>query len=219
MDYARPGQPMKCSRRRSNGGPCANWAMLGQVVCRNHGGASPQAKAAAERRLAHDELEKAVVTYGLPRDVTPEEALLDEVRWTAGHVAWLRERVQATEADALSWGRSSEVAKGSGEFPGTDTTHAAAPPVLLEMYQRERRHLLDVCKVAIQAGIEERRVRLAERYGSQLAAVVQAILDDLRLSAEQWERVPEVVPRMLRAVDDAALPSGRFRTIGGGETA
>jgi hypothetical protein len=37
--------------------------------------------------------------------------------------------------------------------------------VWLMLYQAERKHLVDVCQVAINCGIEERRVKLAEQRG------------------------------------------------------
>jgi hypothetical protein len=188
------------AKAKSTGKCCTQPVVPGTKRCRFHGGAAPQVKAAGERRLQEAALNEAVKTYGLPVDISPTEALLDEVKWTAGHVRWLRERIQELETSALDWGRTSEVAKDSGEFPGVDTTHSAVPPVLLDLYQRERKHLLDVCKAAIAAGIEERRVRLAESQGALLADVIRRILGDLDLTPEQSARVSEVVPRHLRAV-------------------
>jgi len=44
-------QRLKCSARRTDGDtPCGNWAIKGGTVCRYHGGAAPQVKAAAARR-------------------------------------------------------------------------------------------------------------------------------------------------------------------------
>jgi hypothetical protein len=149
---------------------------------------------------------KAVETYGLRIDTTATEALLEEVQWTAGHVAWLRDRVReietaaATGADgaesALVWGTTR--VKTGGEDHGT--TEEAAPNIWLKLYQAERTHLVKVCAEAIRAGVEERRVKLAESQGALLVQVIRAILGDLDLSADQKAKVTEVVPRHLRAV-------------------
>ena len=196
-----PHDPAKCSgHAKSSGKQCTAWPIKGGRVCIKHGGKAGQVRAAAERRIADAKLESAVKTYGLALDVSPTDALLDEVKWTAGHVAWLRARVQEMEEQHLSWGIRSVVDKQGGEFPGVDTTEGAAPPVLLDLYQRERKHLLDVCKAAIGAGIEERRVRLAESQGALLADVIRRILGDLNLTPAQSAMVAEVVPRHLRAV-------------------
>ncbi len=58
----------RCQARRSDGEPCGCWAMQGQRVCRVHGGSSPQARAAAERRLAEAKAAQAAITFGLPID-------------------------------------------------------------------------------------------------------------------------------------------------------
>ncbi len=196
-----PHNPDKCNgHAKSTGKQCTAWPIKGGRVCIKHGGKAGQVRAAADKRIAEKALTDAVKTYGLALDVSPTEALLDEVKWTAGHVAWLRARVQELEAQALSWGVRSVVDREGGEFPGTDTTEAAAPHVLLDLYQRERKHLVDVCAKALQAGIEERRVRLAESQGALLADVIRRILGDLNLTAEQSALVSEVVPRHLRAV-------------------
>ena len=142
--------------------------------------------------------EEAVRTYGLRRDISATDALLEEVQWTAGHVAWLREQVQALEATALTWGVTEETDVQATERPGTDTTRAAAVNMWLELYQRERKHLVDVCKAAITAGLDERRVRLAEAQGAVVAEVIRRILGRLSLSDEQAGMVPLVVPEELR---------------------
>lgn len=184
----------------TTGNPCSKWAIPGGTVCWFHGGKAKQVRNAANRRLAEAAAAKAVATYGLPVDVSPTEALLNEVRWTAGHVVWLREKVQQLEAEALTWGLAKRDDKQATEFPGVDVTETAAINVWVDLYQKERRHLVDVCKVAITVGIEERYVKLAERQGEMLASVIRAILDDLGLSPEQAAKAPEIAARHLRAV-------------------
>lgn len=203
METAPTSKP-KCAGRRTNGQPCTKWPMKGQKVCRNHGGASPQAKAAAEARIMTAEAAKAVATFGLPREVDPRDALLEEVHRTAGAVAWLHGQVQALAPEDVVWGVAEEVTKDAGEFPGVDTTRAAKVNVWVDLWQRERLHLVKVCKEAIGAGLEERRVRLAEQQGAMLAGVIKAILGDLDLTPEQQQKVATVVPMRLRAVTPAA---------------
>ncbi len=188
------------AKARSTGAPCTRPVGEGKTRCRYHGGAAPQVRAAAQTRTAEARARRIMATYGQKVDTNPVDALLDEVRWTAGHVAWLRERVRDLEQDALIWGTTERVEKGATEFAGVDVTEAARPNVWLTLYQAERKHLLDVCKAAISAGIEERRVRLAEQQGQLLVGVIRAILGDLNLSAEQSARAVEIVPRHLRAV-------------------
>ncbi len=196
MDSTKP----KCSGRRSNGEPCGKWPMAGQRVCNTHGGSSPQAKAAAERRLKTAQAERAVVTFGLPREIDPRDALLEEVYRAAGAVDWLHQQVRTLQTEDVVWGKSEEVEKGATEFTGTDTTYKAAVNLWVELWQRERAHLVKVAKEAINAGIEERKVRLAEQQGALLAGVIKNILGDLDLSPEQQAQVATVVPRHLRAV-------------------
>lgn len=186
------------NRQGQSCGRSAGWGTEhpGLGKCKNHGGSTPTHKVAAQTEMAR----RAVATYGLPREVDPAVALLEEVHRTAGHVAWLHQVVTEMDREDLVWGVVEEVDKGSGEFTGTDTTSAAKPNIWLELYHRERKHLTDVCKAALAAGIAERQVRLAEQQGALIVGVIQRILDDLALTAEQRELVPTVVPRHLRAV-------------------
>jgi hypothetical protein len=128
-------------------------------------------------------------------------ALLEEVHRTAGHVAWLAEVVTGLERDEVTWGLAEEtdapITDGGG---GTTTKHKASVNVWVQLYQQERKHLAAVCRDALAAGIAERQVRLAEQQGALLAGAVNRILDGLGLSVEQWERVPLVVPVVLRSI-------------------
>lgn len=196
-----PSEPKRCkAKSRRTGEPCKRWPMAGQEVCPTHGGKAPRAKAAAERRLAQVKAAKYVETFGLPREIDPRDALLEEVYRTAGAIDWLHDQVQELKAKDVTWGRTEEVDKGAGEHPGVDVTHAAAVNVWVQLWQAERKHLVDVSKAAISAGIEERRVKLAEQQGALLAGVIKSILGDLDLTPEQTKRAPRVVADRLRDV-------------------
>lgn len=187
----------KCTAKSKRSGErCKRWPIRGGTVCAIHGGNSPTVRAAAKRRLEEAEAQKAVVTLGVRRDVMPGDALLEEVQWTAGHVMFLRSKVQELEDKELVWG----LAKEEVGDDGVKVTHAASTSVWYDLYERERKHLVQVCSAALKAGVEERRVRLAESQGAQVAAVIQRVLDGLELSADQLELVPTVVPAALRAI-------------------
>ena len=192
----------RCRARRGDGEWCTKWPVKGAKVCGTHGGRAPQVKAAAKRRLEEESAQMAVATYGLPREVAPDQALLEEVHRTAGHVAWLAEVVGQLEHGEVTWGLVEETDAPPGENGGggVTTKHKAAVNVWVKLYQDERRHLAAVCRDALAAGIAERQVRLAEQQGALLAGAVSRILDALGLSPAQRELVSVVVPRELRAI-------------------
>lgn len=193
----------KCgAKKRDASGDCckrpAGWGTShpGTGRCKLHGGSTRDHVKHARR----EEAEQAVATYGLPREIDPREALAEEVYRTTGVVDWLAKQVAALEPDDVVWGVAQEVDKMSGENPGTDTTRKAVPNVWVDLFQRERRHLREVCRDAAAAGVEERRLRLAEQYGGMLAGAVRGILRDLGLTEEQWAQVPVIVPKHLRSL-------------------
>lgn len=194
--------PMKCAgTSKQTGQPCghqAGWGTdhLGFGLCKFHGGNSPGGK----KQAAGQRAEALTRTYGDPVDVSPDQALLDEVRYAAGHVAWLRAQVQLLEAGELVWGVTEEADKQATEFGGTDTTRRAAPNVWLDLYHRERRYLLDVSKAAISAGIEERLVRVAEANGAEIVSIINQVIVKLELSEDKLELAATVVPEVLRAM-------------------
>ncbi len=170
--------PGKCNGKRLGGnGLCRQpegWGVIGVGTgrCKRHGGATKTHRKTAEKKAA----EKAVETYGLPREIAPHDALLEEIHRTAGHVSWLELRVRIIEEAELKDNR-----------------------FMLSMYDQERRHLIDVCRVAIGAGIAERQVRIAEQTGALIAQVITGLLEDLGVADRP--DVPALVRKRLMALD------------------
>src|SRR3954466_6759952 len=80
-----------CGATKKDGsGPCtrpAGWGTnhVGAGNCRKHGGSTPTGIKYGQRVAA----EEAVKSYGLPREIDPDQALMEELWRCAGHVAWL----------------------------------------------------------------------------------------------------------------------------------
>lgn len=201
--------------------PCEKWPMHGQSVCATHGGkgrnresAGRQWKKEQAESKAMAQLERTVKTLGLPVTTTPQQALLDEIYRTAGHVAWLEEQVGKLTPGDLVWGTASEEKReGIGEMETsvdlTTTVKQARPHVLMDLYQKERAHLVHVAKVAIQCGIAERQIKLAEEQGRAIADAIRAVFEDpeLELSVTQMTVARTVASRVLRTLASTrALP-------------
>ena len=150
-------------------GQPAGWGTgTGRGVCKKHGGNTRAHRKKAQREAA----EEAVAIYGLPIEIDPADALLEEVWRTRGHVEWLGVEVQNTERANLA---------------------------LLRMYHHERRHLVAVSVAAIRAGIEAKRVALAERHGVMCAQVIRAVFEEKGIADDA--DVPAMVRRHLTAID------------------
>lgn len=206
----------RCTAKTSRGTPCKRSPINGGTVCATHGGRAPQVKAAAERRLQEAAAREAAERVGVLVVVSPQQALLDEVHRAAGMVAFYGARVaEAAERGhkGLVYGETKREA-GVDKNAETDlVTLEARPSIWLVLWGEERDRLARVSAVAIKAGIEERRVQLAEQQGQVLASVIRGVLDAMlavvldvlgeaavrSLVEAAWrEQVPVVVPAQLR---------------------
>lgn len=172
---------------KQTGEPCKLPPSPGHAVCRFHGARSPQARRKATERQQHAEAERIMRMLGEPIETTPAEALLDTVKRTAGYVAFIREQVAQIDADDLVWGVTKETdghvvvgtTRDATVEATTDSVREAKPNVWLALLGEWQDRLVKTCAAALNAGIEERRVRLAEQQGALVADVVRGIADDI----------------------------------------
>lgn len=156
----------------------------GVGTCHLHAGSTPSGVAAAERERAEQALELAVRTYGIPLDVEPGEALLGLVRTAAGVVAWLGRQVADLEAARV-------------------TTVDGKTHPLVGLYLDERKHLAQVAKDTLAAGVAERRVQLEEAQGRLLVVFVERLIRRLGLDPMD-AGVREIVRVELAAIEGGA---------------
>ncbi|WP_224279101.1 hypothetical protein [Nocardioides lacusdianchii] len=199
---------------KQSGERCKRAASPDSAVCAMHGSKSPQSRDARERRRAERQALVAAEAFGLPREVDPHSALLEELHRCAGAVQWLGAIVADLDKDEVVWGRVKET-HGTQLEKGAEngTTYAAQTNAFVRLWQEERDRLAKVAKTCVDVGIEERRVRLAESAGQQLAAVIRSVLDQLLLTDEQRSLALQVVPNELRRLAGDVVPG---QVVGGG---
>lgn len=179
-----------CGAKTKAGTPCqrpAGWGTSHPGTpsrCKLHGGASPQAELAGQVALArHD-----AMVMGNPLPIEPGEAILQCIAIAAGEVRYATERIAelgtdeaagpvvTTHVRPLSLGKE-------GEDPDNLVTETRHLEPALNIWIVTRRAAMDrlvqYSVAALKAGVEERRVRIAETVGQALADAMRGVLVDL----------------------------------------
>jgi hypothetical protein len=179
----------KCGAPLRNGlGKCQKYAgldtaHLGVGMCIQHGGNSRRENCKGAWIMAH-EIAQAL-------NVTPWEALLGEVRRTAGGVAWLDRKVsEAPDDEALLRTQDDENGPGYARW--------------VDMRMKERQHLARVSKMAIDAGVAQQLVNQFALQGETIARIVTAVANGLGLTQEQESRVDDLLRDVLLSLEATA---------------
>jgi hypothetical protein len=188
--------------------PCKGNPVNGLTVCVFHGGGSKAARAAAERRVTEAAATAEAARFATRRDIHPADALLELVQWTAGEVDYWRAKVDQLDDAELAGALVTKTEVGEDKGQPTDlTTKEAAEHIYIRMLAKSSDRLATYAAAALRAGVDERRVRLAEQQGNAVALVIRRILDALNLTDTQAELVPTIVPRELRALTSPKEPA------------
>lgn len=189
--------PEHCGAQTREHTPCqrpAGWGTQHHGVgrCKLHGGSEPHAQVNGLVLLARRE--QGVM--GQPLSIEPQDAILECIRIAAGEVAYASERIAALgESDAVGPVRHTLVRK-DGE---ATVQEARQGPPAVHIWITVRRQAMDrlvgYSFAALKAGIEERRVRVAEQQGMLLAQALQGILSEL--GVDQRPEVAGVVRKHL----------------------
>lgn len=178
-----------CDKHRKDGQPCGTAPVDGTTTCRMHAG---KALSVVKQEVA---AKRALAVLDLDMDADPLDELLTEVSRSAAAVRWLADKVNELEDREITHGITRTVQKADGS---REVTAAAAVNVWVKMWQDERDRLARVCKMTLDAGVDERRVRLAESHGRLIVDVIKATFVELQI--EQTQEVYDVVSRHLRAI-------------------
>lgn len=160
---------------------------FGYGACSLHGGNTPTLETNGARKAGGEIIMKMAKGYGMPVKIDPHQALLDEVARCAGHVAFLKDRIDFFELEL-----------------GTQVL-VPAMEQLIEMYRQERLMLTKAAKMAIDAGIAEQRVAMERAKGMLLVDVLKEVFGGLQLTVEQQRLLPTLVPAALRRLTEPGL--------------
>lgn len=206
-----PWQPVdgKCNARKTDGsGLCrhrAGWNTdhTGIGQCSKHGGRTPSANMHAGKvRLATSIGELLERHKPAIDEVDPVQGLLEVVRSTWG----MRRVLEGLVAELMDQpagelldidGEGGMVVAQRGLY-GPDRFFDQKSHVLVTMLREWTMEHARACKLAIDAGIEERRIRVAEAHMELIAQALRGALVELGV----WDRpeTPGVVERQLRLV-------------------
>lgn len=225
MTAAHPLSQQCTATSKATGHRCRR-QVVGAAVCIVHGGRAPQVAAKREERVVAWEAQAEITAWsamsGRPT-VDPGLAVL-----AALQMSWLRLHVYSGLLEQQLQGESGVTFLRPSQGPRVTGGYADAQPApeavqglvghtyaadkqagifasgeavraLVTLEAAERDRVVRYAKTAHDMGIAEREVRLAEKQGELLAAVIRGVLADLNLSPQQMERAPEAVQRHLRA--------------------
>ncbi|CAN5513848.1 hypothetical protein BH20ACT21_BH20ACT21_25190 [soil metagenome] len=179
------------ARRPRDGQPCQAWAIKGGTVCIKHGGAAKQVRVKAARNVVKEKIGQLLLKeFGDVAD--PLEVLVTQLTQAA--------------FSAAAYGR---MVAGLEQIYRENNFGDHVPHVLISMWNEERDRAARFAKIALDSGVQERQVRVAQQQGALLAQVVQRMLEDpeFNLTASQRAAGRMVAARHLRALSEPVKSS------------
>lgn len=186
-DAQLPNQPKGVTCRNRAG---ARTEHLGVGRCYRHGGKTETHNRSADMEIARREC----AALSVPVEIDPGEALLQELCRTWG---WIR----TYDAFVQNLGLQEGEHWGRLYGPTGMATGEAKPHVAVELLFRERQHAKAVAEAAIRAHVDVRRMELHEQQVDIAQRAFEAMLVELKLSADQRQEARQSYARHLRAVN------------------
>jgi hypothetical protein len=177
----------KCGAKTQNGGKCRNPAGFRTEhpnfgSCFKHSGATTNGNKAAARAQ--------VMAMASEADAEPSEVLLKAIRCDWGAVQYVQARladlnVQILEAESVEDREAAINQMGLWQQAYGDWV------------DRSAKH----AKMALDAGVQERQIRLSEMIGAQFAIALQGIRQGLNLTPAQEAVWKQLVTTNMLAID------------------
>lgn len=175
----------------------------GEGPCKLHAGNTP----GVQKSVRLKKLKEEVATLGLPRDVAPPVALMEELHRTAGVVSYLENLIRNMEVDSLVYGlveetASPDVLSETGYVVSTPVTGkwAAKTHPLYQMYMENRKHYLSVSEAAIKAGVTVQMAETFQQVADTYMRLIDRIVSRLELPEEKRRILPTIIMQELKAL-------------------
>lgn len=126
------------------------------------------------------------ITYTQQVKISPWDALVTEVRTSAGRALWIDERVQAE----ITRERALQEMGDAGDAEARDEARKAGRELRewIKLSREERAHMASVSRQAVQAGLSERYIESVQTEARTIAEVLSRALSAASLTPEQHAR-------------------------------
>jgi len=182
-----------CGARTRSGGTCKQRPIDGGNRCHWHGGALPQVKAAAARRLADQRARKLLADLDHTEPVTDPIAALEDL---AGQAVALVRLLRSAVADL------EEIRYRGGLGDGTENLRGELQAYLAAMARAE-----SILHKIVSLDLDTRRVRLDEARADVVLRAIGRALDRLGLDEQQRKRAAELFAHEFRLIDQKRTSS------------
>lgn len=202
----------RCKAHNRSGKQCRRYAEEAQLVCSNHGGASPQARTTASvviaRQRAVGEAGKLIAeAMGVAQSLSAPEQIVDAIDQAYAYVLAYRWLIDEMDLRAV-WHWTTTVNPNTNAIQRVvDVTDDgllvpnAVGQMTLHPYEEALRHWTNLhsrlVTAAANMGVEERRQALAEEQVHQFGSVIKALVSGLGHTMDD--------PNVVKAVQSALV--------------
>ncbi len=231
-DVAEPAGHGLCGARTRAGAMCrkpSGWGTPHPGIgrCKHHGGSTPNHLRSAQMELARRECQM----LGVPVEIDPASALIDELWEATGNVEFYRAQVQELERHPVppkrkvveggpddgreEWEPGKAGVYGPTYHQSGVPTGEAKPHVLVVLYNQERDRRAAVAEAMLRLNIDERRVRAAEANAEKLVRAQVAALVAMGLG----DRLEEFRVAFVQSLSSSLDPERRPALMGAARAA
>ncbi len=182
------------AKARTTQKQCGNYQLPGLTVCRMHGGAAPQARAAGLMRVATQKIEASAARTLAHEGITAIEDPLEELGKLAAGAKALMEALGA-RVNALD------------DLEHFDAKNSPAIKAEVQMYERAIDRVHRLLDSLVRHGYAERQIQIQESEAMLVAGVLRRVIAALGLTAEQQKSAQSLLAAEFRALEPRPVPA------------